>query len=56
MKIFLSLLILLMSHNSLAKENPIIVMDTSKGQITLELFANEAPKTVANLGQSSTGI
>lgn len=48
MKIFLSLLILLMSHNSLAKENPIIVMDTSKGQITLELFANEAPKTVAN--------
>tara|TARA_R110001583_G_scaffold81253_2_gene216992 strand:- start:20710 stop:21258 length:549 start_codon:yes stop_codon:yes gene_type:complete len=48
MKIFLSLLVLLMSHSAFATDNPTVIMDTSKGQITLELFPNEAPKTVAN--------
>jgi cyclophilin family peptidyl-prolyl cis-trans isomerase len=48
MKILLSLFILVMSHSIFATENPTVVMDTSKGKITLELFPNDAPKTVAN--------
>ena len=31
-----------------AQENPIVVMDTSKGTITIELFADVAPITVEN--------
>lgn len=48
MKLILSLFILFISHTSFAAENPSVVMDTSKGQITIELFPQEAPKTVAN--------
>ncbi|WP_413701684.1 peptidylprolyl isomerase [Psychromonas sp. KJ10-10] len=48
MKLLLSLFILFLSHSSFATENPTVMMDTSKGQITIELFPNEAPKTVAN--------
>ncbi|MEI6897931.1 MAG: peptidylprolyl isomerase [Psychromonas sp.] len=38
----------MLSYSALAAENPSIVMDTSKGQIILELFPEKAPKTVAN--------
>ncbi len=31
-----------------SKKNPVVVMKTSMGDITLELFADEAPKTVKN--------
>ena len=31
-----------------SKKNPVVVMKTSMGNITLELFADEAPKTVNN--------
>ncbi|GLS89140.1 peptidyl-prolyl cis-trans isomerase [Psychromonas marina] len=48
MKTILSLFILLLSHSAYSAENPSVVMDTSKGQITIELFPNEAPETVAN--------
>lgn len=48
MKIAISLFILLLSHSVFAKENPSVIMKTSKGTITLQLFADKAPKTVAN--------
>jgi peptidyl-prolyl cis-trans isomerase A (cyclophilin A)/peptidyl-prolyl cis-trans isomerase B (cyclophilin B) len=48
MKIVISLLMLVLSHSIFAAQNPTVLMDTSKGQITLELFPNEAPKTVQN--------
>lgn len=39
-----------MSHTSFtfAKQNSQVLMDTSMGQVTIELFDQEAPKTVAN--------
>jgi cyclophilin family peptidyl-prolyl cis-trans isomerase len=38
--------------NALGQEkNPVVVMDTSLGKITLELFANKAPITVKNFLQ-----
>jgi peptidyl-prolyl cis-trans isomerase A (cyclophilin A)/peptidyl-prolyl cis-trans isomerase B (cyclophilin B) len=48
MKIVLSLFILLLSHIAFAAQNPSVIMETSKGKITIELFPNEAPKTVEN--------
>lgn len=50
MKTLFSLFILMLSFSSnlLAATNPSIVMDTSKGQIVLELYPQQAPKTVAN--------
>ncbi len=48
MKIFLALFMLVASFNLFASENPSVVMETSKGQIIIELFPNEAPKTVEN--------
>lgn len=39
---------LMTSFNLFAAENPTVVMETSKGQIIIELFPNKAPKTVAN--------
>jgi len=48
MKTILSLFMLLASFNLFAAENPTVVMETSKGQIIIELFPNDAPKTVAN--------
>jgi cyclophilin family peptidyl-prolyl cis-trans isomerase len=48
MKLLLSLFVLIMSHGTFASENPTVIMETSKGQITIELFPNKAPKTVAN--------
>jgi len=48
MKKLLSLFVLITSFNLFAAENPTVIMDTSKGQITIELFPAQAPKTVAN--------
>jgi peptidyl-prolyl cis-trans isomerase A (cyclophilin A)/peptidyl-prolyl cis-trans isomerase B (cyclophilin B) len=48
MKQLLSLFVLLLSASSFAANNPVVVMDTSLGEITLELYPEQAPKTVAN--------
>jgi cyclophilin family peptidyl-prolyl cis-trans isomerase len=48
MKILLSLLVLIISHSTFASQNPTVIMETSKGQITIELFPAKAPKTVEN--------
>lgn len=48
MKNLFSLFVLLMSTSSFAAINPVVVMDTSKGEITLELYPDKAPETVAN--------
>ena len=50
-KKLLSLLIaipLLMSSLSMAQNNPIVLMETSKGTITIELWADKAPISVEN--------
>ena len=50
-KNLLSLLIaipLLMSSLSMAQDNPIILMETTKGTITIELWADKAPISVEN--------
>ncbi|WP_413692839.1 peptidylprolyl isomerase [Psychromonas sp. KJ10-2] len=47
MKIFSALLLLILSHSAFAA-NPTILIDTNKGQITLELYPEQAPTTVAN--------
>lgn len=44
----LPLLMLFFSVSTFAATNPTIVIDTSKGNITLELYPEKAPKTVAN--------
>ncbi len=52
MKTLFSLLLLMISTSSFAAnntvDNPTVVIDTNKGQIIVELFADESPKTVAN--------
>lgn len=48
MKTLLSLFMLVSSFNLLAADNPSIIMETSKGQIIIELFPDEAPITVQN--------
>lgn len=37
-----------LSGAALAQDNPIVVMDTSEGEIRIELWADEAPVTVEN--------
>lgn len=39
---------LMMNSLSMAQDNPIIVMETSKGTITIELWADKAPISVEN--------
>lgn len=48
MKILLSFMMLIASFNLFASENPTVMMETSKGQIIIQLFPEEAPKSVAN--------
>ncbi|MGB5446784.1 MAG: peptidylprolyl isomerase [Psychromonas sp.] len=48
MKHLLSFFLLFISSTILANENPNIVIATSEGQIVLELYPQQAPKTVAN--------
>ncbi|MCG6199944.1 peptidylprolyl isomerase [Psychromonas antarctica] len=48
MKQLLSFFLLLISSTTFAANNPSVIIDTSKGQITVELFPDLAPKSVAN--------
>ena len=48
MKKLLSLFILLLGTSAFAAANPSVVMETSKGEVIIELFPQQAPKTVAN--------
>jgi len=45
---FIAALFLLVTSSIALAANPTILIDTNKGQITLELYPNEAPKTVEN--------
>jgi peptidyl-prolyl cis-trans isomerase A (cyclophilin A)/peptidyl-prolyl cis-trans isomerase B (cyclophilin B) len=47
MKYIYALILLLSSHIALAA-NPSVMIDTNKGQITVELYPENAPKTVSN--------
>ena len=50
-KTLLSLLLvipLMMSSLSIAQDNPIVVIETNKGKITIELWADKAPISVEN--------
>jgi len=47
MKYITALILLFSSHLALAT-NPSIIIDTNQGQITVELYPEKAPKTVAN--------
>jgi len=50
-RLFLSLLLtipFLMSGSALAQDNPVVVMETSKGAIRIELWADKAPISVEN--------
>ncbi len=48
MRAFLLTTLLAISAIACAQDNPVVVMDTSKGNITIELFADKAPITVEN--------
>jgi peptidyl-prolyl cis-trans isomerase A (cyclophilin A)/peptidyl-prolyl cis-trans isomerase B (cyclophilin B) len=48
MKILISLCGLVFSAFTFAATNPIVIMDTSLGDITLELYEDKAPLSVAN--------
>jgi peptidyl-prolyl cis-trans isomerase B (cyclophilin B) len=42
------MIVLLLAFAAIAGDNPKIEMDTTKGKIVLELYADKAPKTVKN--------
>ena len=44
----LTALILNISSAALAQDNPVVVMETSKGTIRIELWADKAPISVEN--------
>ena len=44
----LTALILSISTAALAQDNPVVVMETSKGTIRIELWADKAPISVEN--------
>lgn len=48
MKHLLAIFLLISSTSLFAAQNPTVLMDTSEGEIRIELFSNEAPKTVSN--------
>lgn len=48
MRTMLLSLVLLFSTAALAQDNPVVIMDTNKGTITIELFADKAPVSVEN--------
>lgn len=35
-------------NTNMTESNPVVVMDTTKGEIKIEIYANDAPKTAAN--------
>lgn len=48
MRTLLFAVLLAISTTALAQDNPVVVMETNKGTIKIELWANKAPITVAN--------
>lgn len=48
MKQLFAFLVLLISASTFAASNPSVLIDTSKGKIIIELFPQQAPKSVAN--------
>ena len=40
--------LLIISSSVMAQDNPVVVMDTNKGTITIELWADKAPISVEN--------
>lgn len=46
--LLVALISLTTSNHALAQENPVVVMSTNKGDITIELWADKAPITVEN--------
>lgn len=48
MKHLLSIFLLFISTTVFSNENPNILMETSEGEIVIELYPKQAPKTVAN--------
>lgn len=48
MRVFLIAAILVFSSSVMAQDNPVVVMETNKGTITIELWADKAPITVEN--------
>jgi len=48
MRAFLLTVILAISSITCAQDNPVVVMETNKGTITIELFVDKAPITVEN--------
>jgi len=41
-------LLMMLSSTLMAQDNPVVIMDTTKGVIKIELWADKAPITVAN--------
>jgi len=48
MKHLLSIFLLFISTSIFAAQNPSVLMNTSEGKITIELFPTQSPKTVSN--------
>lgn len=48
MRMFLLAALFAASTTLAAQENPVVVMETNKGTVTIELWADKAPITVAN--------
>ena len=48
MRALLLTLLLMLSSTVIAQDNPVVVMDTNKGVIKIELWADKAPITVEN--------
>lgn len=48
MRALLMAAILMLSNSALAQDNPVVIMETSKGSITIELWQDKAPVTVEN--------
>ena len=47
-KIFITILFLGLLNNSLFAVNPVVIMETSKGKIEIELYKGKAPISVSN--------
>jgi len=48
MRTLLFTLLLALSGSLMAQDNPVVVMETNKGTVTIELWADKAPITVEN--------
>lgn len=48
MRTILFTILLALSTNLMAQDNPVVILETNKGAITIELWADKAPITVEN--------